>query len=96
MTDDSDDIARALVLDGNAVAGEMMAMFGVEMTTSASECAHCGQRHMMGALLAYVGGPGIVLRCPSCEGMMVKLVRTPAGTYLDARGAAFVRISAAS
>jgi len=47
---------------------------------------------MMGALLAFTHAPGVVLRCPSCEAVMFKLVETPRGIYLDARGAAFVRI----
>ncbi len=92
MEIETDDVNRAMMLDGNAVAGRLAALFGTEMTTSLTECANCGQGHMMGALLAFTQAPGIVLRCPSCEAVMLKLVETPRGTYLDARGVAFVRI----
>lgn len=94
METETEDLNRALMLDGNAVAGRFLAIFGAEMTTNLTECASCGQDHMMGALLAFTHAPGIVLRCPSCEAVMVKLVETPHGVYLDARGAAFVRLPA--
>ncbi len=84
----ADDLNRELMLDGNAVAGELAAVFGIDMTTSDTECAGCGRAHQMGSLLAFTLGPGIVLRCPSCESVMIKLVRTPHGLYLDARGVA--------
>ena len=92
METETDDINRAMMLDGNAVAGRFVALFGAEMTTNLTECASCGQDHMMGALLAFTHAPGVVLRCPSCEGVMFRLVETPRGVYLDARGAAFIRI----
>ena len=89
-----DDRNRELMLDGNAVAGELREMFSVEVTTGEGECAGCGKMHAMGALLAFTHGPGIVLRCPSCESVMLKLVRTPRGVYLDAHGIAMMRIAA--
>jgi hypothetical protein len=92
METETDDINRAMMLDGNAVAGRFVALFGAEMTTNLTECASCGQDHMMGALLAFTHAPGVVLRCPSCAGVMFRLVETPRGVYLDARGAAFIRI----
>jgi hypothetical protein len=93
MEAETDDVNRAMMLDGNAIAGQLFALFGTEMTTSLTECASCGQDHMMGALLAFTSAPGAVLRCPSCEAVMLKVVDTPRGVYLDARGAAFVRIA---
>lgn len=93
METEADDVNRAMMLDGNAVAGRFAAVFGAEMTTNLTECASCGQDHMMGALLAFTHAPGVVLHCPSCEAVMFKLVETPRGVYLDARGAAFVRIA---
>jgi hypothetical protein len=87
-----DDLNRAMMLDGNAVAGRFFALFGAEMTANLTECASCGQDHMMGALHAFTHAPGVVLRCPSCEAVMFRLVETPRGIYFDARGAAFVRI----
>jgi len=86
------DRTRELMLDGNAVAGDLMALFGIDMTMNDAQCAHCGQVHAVGAMLAFTQAPGIVLRCPSCEAVMVRIVRTPRGTYVDVRGAAYLKM----
>jgi len=88
-------IDRALTLDGNAVAGLLEEVFGWEMTAAPSECASCGHVAECGTLLAFVGGPGTVLRCSVCEEVVVRIVRTARGTYVDARGATFFRLPAA-
>ena len=87
-----DDANAAMVLDGNAVAGLLGEIFGAEMTANDAECASCGRVHAVGAMLAFTQAPGIVLRCPSCEAVMVRVVRTPRGTYMDVRGAAYMRM----
>ena len=94
MDSDTSDVTRQMMLDGNAVAGELSALFGVDMTSSDAECAHCHQVHAVGAMLAFTQCPGIVLRCPSCEAVMVRIVRTPRGTFVDVRGAAYLRMPA--
>lgn len=92
MESDAIDPGREMMLDGNAVAGDLMEMFGSEMTANDAECASCGQVHVVGQMLAFTHGPGLVLRCPSCEAVMVRLVRTPRGVYLDVRGATYMRL----
>ena len=94
MESEANDPAREMMLDGNAVAGELAALFGIEMTGNDAECASCGQVHAVGAMLAFTRGPGIVLRCPTCEAVMVRIVRTPRGTYVDVRGATYLRMPA--
>ncbi|MGE5250545.1 MAG: DUF6510 family protein [Bacteroidota bacterium] len=86
------DINRELMLDGNAAAGALQEIFGVEMTAAPTECAHCGNQGEIGSLLAFTRGPGIVLCCSACEKVMIRIVQTPEGTYLDARGAVYLRI----
>jgi hypothetical protein len=93
MTDQADDLNRALMLDGNAVAGLLQEIFGAEMTTNPAECANCGQVNELGGLLAFTHAPGAVLRCPACEAVMLRLVETPHGVYLDARGTVYVRLA---
>ncbi|RPJ28863.1 MAG: hypothetical protein EHM33_03065 [Chloroflexi bacterium] len=81
------------MLDANATAGVLYEIFGVEMTASPTECAHCGNEGEVGALLAFVQGPGIVLRCSTCENVVLRIVQTPAATYLDARGAVYLQLA---
>jgi phage FluMu protein Com len=80
------------VLDGNAAAGALAAAFGTEMTEVPGRCAHCGAVNLVAELRAYVRAPGVVLRCPVCAGVVLRIVETPSATYVDARGAAFLRI----
>jgi hypothetical protein len=92
MDDIQDDMNRELMLDGNAVAGVLFEIFAEEMTASPTECAHCGNVGEIGALLAFTQAPGLVLRCPACENIMLRIVETPQAIYLDARGAAYLRL----
>ncbi len=92
MDDVEGDLNRALMLDGNAVAGVLHDIFALEMTASPTECAHCGNVSEIGGLLAFTQAPGAVLRCPVCEHVMLRIAETPDAIYLDARGAAYVRL----
>jgi hypothetical protein len=87
------DISRELMLDANATAGVLYEIFGVEMTATPTECAHCGKEGEVGELLAFTQGPGIVLRCSTCEHVVLRIVRTPEAVYLDARGAVYLRLA---
>ena len=89
------DVARDMMLDGNAAAGILHEIFALEMTASPTECANCGAEGEIGALLAFTQGPGIVLRCPACEGVMIRIVQTERAIYLDARGAVYLRLDRA-
>ena len=85
------DTNRELVLDANAVAGLLMDIFGGEMTAEPSECANCGNQAEMGTLLAYTQGPGVVLRCPACGQVVLRIVQTPDAITLDARGTVYLK-----
>jgi hypothetical protein len=92
MDDPQGDRNRALMLDGNAVAGLLYDVFGVELTASPTACAHCGRVGAMGTLLAFTHAPGVVLRCPACEQVILRIVETAEAIYLDARGAMYLRL----
>jgi hypothetical protein len=87
------DINRELMLDGNAVAGLLGEIFGVEMTSGPTECAHCGNQAELGSLLAFTQGPGVVLRCSACRQVVLRIVRTPEAIYLDARGVVYLKMT---
>ena len=90
--DDNADLNRALMMDGNAVAGLLREVFAIEMTASPAKCAHCGAVGALGTLLAFTQAPGVVLRCPACEQVILRIVETPDSIYLEARGAAYLRL----
>ncbi len=96
VDDDAVDMNTALMLDGNAVAGQLQQIYGRDMTTAVARCAGCARHSEMGALMAFTRGPGVVLRCPSCQAAIARIVQTGAAIYLDVRGAAYVRMLARS
>jgi Zn finger protein HypA/HybF involved in hydrogenase expression len=93
MQETVNDMNRELMLDANAVAGMFQEIFGVEMTAAPTECAHCGAEGEVGTLLAFTQAPGVVLRCPSCENVMIRITQTPQAYYIDARGAVYLRLA---
>ncbi len=92
MTEQDADPVRALMLDGNAAGGLLHDVFAREMTVVPAQCAACGTESAMGALLAFTRAPGLVLRCPGCEGVVLRIVQSDDAIYLDARGAACIRL----
>ncbi len=91
MDSNQTDTIQEMVLDGNAAAGVLSEIFAVEMTATPTECANCGREGEIGSLMAFTQSPGIVLRCPGCQQVMIRIVRTPQAVYLDARGAVYLR-----
>jgi hypothetical protein len=73
-------------LDGNAVAGLLRDVFGVEMTVAIGECAHCGRRAPLGETASYLRGPGVVLRCRTCESIVVVVTEVHGINCVDVSG----------
>jgi hypothetical protein len=66
-------------VDGNAMGGLLVDVFGREMTDALGGCASCGSVHVMAELMVYRSGPGDVLRCPSCESVWMVATPIPSG-----------------
>lgn len=77
-------------LDGNAIGGLLYEVFGVEMTTATGICASCGARGPVAELVVYLQGPGTVVRCRSCGGVLMVLVEVRGIKCVDLRGFAMV------
>lgn len=88
-----DDPAVDLTVDANAIGGMLAAVFGADVTGSPGQCAHCHTVSVVGTMRVYMRGPGVVVRCPACAEVVMRVVRTPTAMYLDVSGASFVRIS---
>ena len=86
------DMNTALMLDGNAVGGLLNEIFSMEMTNSPAQCNHCGACGELGSLLAFMHGGDVVLRCPVCESVIMRVVQSPESNYLDLRGATYLRM----
>jgi hypothetical protein len=73
------------MLDGNAVAGLLQEVFAVEMTTAIGVCGGCGAINAMGATHVFLGA-GVVLRCPHCDNVLVKIVKDDARIWIGLPG----------
>jgi Family of unknown function (DUF6510) len=62
------------VLDGNAIGGDLFAVFGREMTVVVGRCLNCGTASAVAELCVYHRAPGTVVRCPSCHTVVMVLV----------------------
>jgi len=80
-----------LRLDGNAIGGLLLEVFGAEVTAAPCVCGSCGAREEMARLDVYIGA-GIVVRCRHCEGVMLRIVQGHGQTWLDLSGAASLQL----
>ncbi|HEX9219209.1 MAG TPA: DUF6510 family protein [Gemmatimonadaceae bacterium] len=87
-------LVDALRVDGNAAAGILSELFVPDLTAGRAKCASCGVTRTIGVLLVYAHGMGTVMRCPECNGVVMRIARTPTHVWLDATGASSIVISA--
>ena len=84
---------RVAVYDGNTLAGPLSEVFAVEVTTAIGRCRSCGTSSQLATFRVYGPDPGFVGRCPHCEDVLLRLVRTPDALWLDFSGVSALRIS---
>ena len=73
-------------LDGNGSAGLLQEVFGTEMTVAVATCASCGSAAQIGESVLYAGGPGTVIRCRTCAGVLVVITRVRGRHCVDLTG----------
>jgi len=80
-------------LDGNAAGGILQEIFPFEMTLVQTTCAACGTLDVIGALPAYMHGMGTIIRCPSCDHVLIRVAHVKERYHLDMRGVSVLQIS---
>jgi hypothetical protein len=75
-------------LDGNAIGGLLIEVFGTEMTTAIATCASCGTASEVAELAVYEHGLGTVVRCRSCDAVLMAFVRIRGVVCVDLEGLA--------
>jgi hypothetical protein len=75
-------------LDGNALGGLLIEVFGAEMTTATGTCAHYGAVAQVAELVVYLEAPGTVARCRTCESVLMVVVEKRGIKCVDLRGLA--------
>jgi len=82
-----------LKLDGNAIGGLLLELFGSDLTGATSVCGSCGAHGYVATLDVYVNAPGVVGRCRTCEAVMIRIVRAGERTWLDMSGTRSIEIA---
>jgi len=75
-----------IALDGNALAGDLLEIFGVDLTAATCACASCGASGYVAEAVVYMGGPGRVARCRGCGELLFVLVTIRGITCADLQG----------
>lgn len=60
-----------MALDGNAIGGLLLEIFGTDMTSARASCAACGAVGPVAETVVYAGGPGTVVRCRRCTSVLM-------------------------
>ena len=61
-------------LDGNAIGGLLLEVFGTEMTAAPTVCGNCGDARPVAELMVYLQAPGTIVRCPTCDNVLMVFV----------------------
>ena len=83
-----DAAADDLVVDGNAIGGMLMEVFGAEMTTAVVTCDNCGAVSQVAELAVYRPDLGTVVRCRSCDSVLMVFATVRGVTCVDLMGVA--------
>ena len=80
-------------VDGNALAGTLVDVLGIDSTDATGECSGCRHRSELARAHAYVTAMGVVARCEACHEVLAVVVRTPRDVIINLSGLAFVSIA---
>jgi Family of unknown function (DUF6510) len=75
-------------LDGNAIGGLLLEVFGTEMTTAVGTCVYCGDTGPVAGLVVYRPGLGTVVRCRVCGRVVMVFTQVRGITCVDLQGLA--------
>jgi hypothetical protein len=75
-------------LDGNAIGGLLIDVFGADMTAAGTICGTCGATRPVAELVVYRRAPGTVVRCRTCDSILMVFVTRQGVTSADLTGLA--------
>jgi hypothetical protein len=62
------------------------------VTTAIGRCRQCGRTAAMAEVRVFDHAPGLVARCPTCDQVLLRLVRGPGRAWLDLRGLDYLQV----
>src|SRR6266536_109904 len=65
----------------------------VEATAATGRCANCGRVGPIAETRLFDHAPGLVARCPTCDQVILRMVRGPGRAWLDLRGLTYLQVA---
>lgn len=81
-------------LDGNALAGPLADVFGVDVTTAVAHCRGCSAAQPLGSAVVWAASPGWVVRCRGCDLVLATLVVADGRRFLAMPGISALEFAA--
>lgn len=81
--------------DGNSLGGPLREVLGVDITMATGCCSSCGTAGPLAEGRLFSSAPGLVLRCPHCGSVLLRMTQMPGRDYLDLRGLEYIEIASA-
>jgi hypothetical protein len=81
-----------MALDGNAIGGLLLEIFGSGMTSAEAGCAACGAVGPVAETTVYFRGPGTVVRCSRCTSVLMVIARVRGLNCVDLSGVAALEV----
>jgi hypothetical protein len=80
-----------LLLGGDTAASLIQQIFIPDVTLAKVRCRACDCESSVGALTVYAGPMGAVLNCSDCDNVLMRVVDTPLGLWLEMSGTRSLR-----
>jgi hypothetical protein len=80
-----------LMLDGNISANLLHKIFAPDVTLAKIRCVACDRVASVGSLDLHAAPMGAVLNCADCSRVLMRVVDTPQGLWLEMTGARSLR-----
>ncbi len=81
---------------GNALAGPLGEIIGTDLTVAELTCAGCRTTRPLAVMHVFDRAPGLVARCPGCENVVMRVVRTADRVLIDLRGSLVLSLPAST
>ena len=75
------------LVDGNALAGDLAEVLGVDATSARLRCSGCGTTGLLAVTRVHRTAMGSVARCRACDTVLVTVVDTRASLWVGMPGA---------
>ena len=75
-----------VALDGNAIGGLLLEVFGTDLTAAQTVCATCGATAVVAETVVYLRAPGTVVRCRTCGSVLMIIAQIRDMSSVDLSG----------